>query len=256
MRTIFAVAAAGLALLGNWPASAADVAINKALTPRPRVLLTYQGCGTYYGLHTFATAARQDVSGTAGSIGTPFVATAAVGAQLGYICGDGTSWKGVEGAVHYMNRGEAQVATGTAVDGAVNSRWGFTAQVMLGGPLATMLDLLPDLRARFPALPQAAPGTLPATNHPYLFAAVHVDDRHGQLGMADGRAMQVRGGVGMGVFSELGQSANNPNGARVVAKTWVEYIPASKGISLSGADGSSGSANSGTEVRIGTSLNW
>lgn len=245
--------AAGLSLLGNWPAAAADLSV-KAGQPRARVLLTYQGCGTYYGIHTVAEAARSDVAGPPGSIGTPYAVGAAVGATLGYLCGDGTSWKAIEGMISYQNMGASTPATDTAVEGAIASRWGATVRGKLGGPIASMLNFLPNLSTILPVFPEPPAGSVVGTNHPYLFGAIHADNIKASLGSAEGSGTRFRGGFGVGIMSELGRAQNNPAGSRVVADTWIEYIPASNGIGLSSADGSTGNANQGREVRVGFAL--
>jgi hypothetical protein len=252
LKLLFCLAGA-LTLLGDWPASAADLAV-KAGQPRPRVLATYSGCGSYYGIHTVAAAARTDVQGTPGSIGTPYAVGAAVGGTLGYLCGDGVGWKAIEGMISYQNLGATSPATDTAVEGMIESRWGATVRGKLGGPIANMLNLLPNLSTILPVFPEPAPGTLPTTNHPYLFGAVHVDRIKGSVGMAEGDGTRVRGGFGVGVMSELGRAQNNPQGSRVVMDTWVEYIAAGSGVTLGGIDGSTGAANQGREIRVGMAI--
>lgn len=250
-RYFYVITLATFALAcGSYAAQSADLPIKT----RPRVLLSYQGCGTFYGIHTVGSAARVDATGQPGSIGTPYLANGAVGANLGYLCGDGTAWKAVEVLVHYSSVASSVPATDQAVVGSVGSRWGATGRFMLGGPIAGMLSLLPNMSTVFPALPAAPVGVIGAS-HPYLFGAVHFDDVQGSLGIIDGRSTRLRAGFGVGLMSELGQAQNMPGGSRVVANTWVEYIPAAKGIDLGGA-GLTGTANPGNEVRIGFGLNY
>lgn len=257
MKHFMIGSAAALALLGSWPAAAADLQVKATAMPRARVLQTYMGCGTFYGIHTTASGARTEVQGTPGTIGNTYNASAAVGLNIGYLCGDGVGWKAIEVDVDYKGLGETQPATNTAVDGSIASRWGVTGRFMLGGPIANMLGVLPNLGPQvFPALPQAPANSIPSTNHPYLFAAVHADDVSGSIGMAEGKAVRIRGGIGVGLMSELGMAANNPQGSRVVANTSIEYLFPGNGVTLGGIDGSTGSANLGPEYRLRFGLNY
>lgn len=252
MKRTFLIAALALFTL---PAMAADLVPLKA-PPKQRILLTYNGAGMYYGLHTFAENQKIDVSGattTSGGIlsglGGTFAVGAAVGLTGGYMWGDGTSWKAVEAMVSYKNIGTDTVMTAAGVPASMQSNWSFTERFKLGGPLASALNLIPNLSTLFPVFDATSPipGGIASTTHPYIFGAFHQDDVSASFGLANGRAWKLKGGAGIGAMTQLASG--------VVMDVWAEYIPASSGVTI-GAPGTSASVSSGRESRIGAAILW
>lgn len=242
---------ASIALLSVTAAQAADIKVLKA---KQRVLVSYMGCGTFYGIESFAQNEKVEVSGqSSGGLGGTFAVGAAVGPVFGYMCGDGTAWKAISFMASYKNIGTSGVSD-QGVAGSVNSKWSFTQRFEFGGPITAVLNLLPNMGTLFPALPNLtgfAPGA-----HPYLFVAVHQDDEKAQLGADTGRGWTVKGGFGAGMRYQLGNAQSIPGASAVVANTWIEYIPAGKSVSLSGGTGLPGAASAGRETRIGFGIEY
>ncbi len=247
--------AASLALLGNWPASAADLP-TKAGTPRPRVALTYTGAGWYATIGTFAEMARATVDGPQGVAFSGFTAGASLVLGGGYMWGDGTTWKAIELLGHYQNvGGSSPVGTPNAV-GSVNSKFGFTERFLLGGPLlAALQGLIPTTGGVLPALPTLPVGT--TGSHPYIFVAAHQDDvsanYQGNCTPAcqpgDSKVWRVRAGAGMGVQTQF--TPTQPGAIPVVMDVWAEYLFAGSGLTLGNTGGIESSANMGGGARTG-----
>lgn len=235
-----------LGLLLAAPAFGADLAL-KAQGP----LFTgypYTGSGAYWGIHTFAEIDRTGFAGQPGSIGTMYAAGAAVGATVGYQWGNGGTFYAIEAMASYKNLGASQES---AVTGSVDSRWSFTERVKLGGPMANVLNLLPNIGAAFPAMPALPSGGV-GTTHPYLFAAVHQDDISATFGVDSGRAWRVKPGFGVGIMQQLGTAtAGNPG---VVMDVWAEYVAPGTGITLGAPDGSVSAVSTGAEARLGMAI--
>lgn len=245
------------------PTRAADLqAIPYPVKAKPRVLLTYAGSGMYYGLHTFADNEKIDLSGVApagggggvlSGLGGTFAVGAAVGGTAGWMWGDRTSWKAIEFMGSWRNIGTAALLqdpnTGAVTQGASSSTWGFTQRFKFGGPLASVMNLLPNLSTVFPVLPSAVfPGSVASTTHPYLFGALHEDNLKGSFGNASGSSWKIKGGFGVGAMTQLTSG--------VVMDVWAEYIPHKTTLDISAQNGTAGSAAVSRETRIGVAAYW
>lgn len=232
-----------------WPALAAD--LYPVVKAKPRVLFSYVGSGIYYGLGTFGEVDKARVEGPNGQAVSAYMAGGSVYGVLGYMVGDGTTWKAVEAIVHYNNVGSTSPLG--AVNGEIHSKVGFTQRVLLGGPIAGMLSVLPNLSTVFPVLPVAAG---PSGSHPYFFAAVHEDDVSASYMLASHRVWRIRGGFGVGVQHMLGTAGNIPGASQVTMDTWVEYIAPGTGLTLGLPSGLQATANTGGSARVGAALKY
>ncbi len=135
-----------------------------------------------------------------------------------------------------------------AIAGDVNSRWSFTERFKLGGPLANVLNLLPNLSTVFPVLPTTIiPGAVANTTHPYICAASHQDHIGGSFGSASGQQWKLKGGACVGAMTQLTSG--------LTMDVWAEYIPTSATVGLGGV-ASNGSATVSRETRIGAAVYW
>lgn len=234
-------------------AVAADLApITKA--PKPRVLLTYMGSGTYFGLGTFMEADRSVLTSQNGTDVTAYTAGGSVFGVAGYMWGDGTTWKAVEVMASYQNLGGPMANSPLAVSN-MNSSVGFTERFMIGGPIAGLLSMLPNLSTVFPTLPVPPLG---ASNvHPYLFAAVHEDQIGLDYNLQAAKVWRVRAGLGAGVQSVMGTAGNAPGASPVTLDIWAEYLIPGTGITVGApSDGTLATANLGGGARVGSSLKY
>src|SRR5882762_10281088 len=205
------------------PALGADLSVK---APAPRVLSTYSGSGFYFGLGTFGEVDRANVTGTQGQAMSADIAGAAASLVVGNMWGNGTNWKAVDASCDYFNIGRSNVQ-GNFIPASVNTQIGFTQLFLLGGPLAGVLSLLPNLGTLFPVLPPA-PQPVTGTFHPYLFAAVHEKDISASYLAATGKVWKVQAGLGIGAKQQLGNVAGNPLASQVTLDWGAEYlIPAS-----------------------------
>lgn len=248
---ILLIVLAGLALLGQWPAAAADLSVAKA--PKQRVLWTYAGSGTYFGLGTYGEAQRATIAGLNGSGVDAYAAGGAVALVGGYMWGDGTTWKAIEVSAHWSNTSAG--STAPAVPSEVSSRVGFTERFLLGGPLASMLTMLPNLSTVFPTLPVLPAGAV-GTSHPYIFIAAHQDQIGTEYGLAAAKVWRIRGGAGVGVKSQLGQAGNLSQGSPVTLDVWAEYLFPGQGITLGLPAGTVAAASTGGGARIGATIEY
>lgn len=247
MKRLLIAAAGALTLLGNWPAAAADVAITKALQPRPRVALTYTGAGWYGTIGTFAEMDRATVDGPQGVAFSGFTAGASLVVGGGYMWGDGTTWKAIEILGHYQNLGSGS-AVGAPAQGSINSKFGFTERFLLGGPLlAALQGLIPTTGGVLPALPTLPVGT--TGSHPYIFLAAHQDEVGANYMLDNSKVWRVRGGAGMGVQTQF--TPTQPGAIPVVMDVWAEYLFAGSGLTLGNTGGIESSANMGGGARTG-----
>lgn len=220
---------------------------------KPRILLTYLGSGMYYGAHTFAQSNRIDASSPAGStLGGTFAVGAALGGTFGYMWGDGTTWKAVEAMASYKNISAANLTTNGAM-ATIDSKISFTQRAKFGGdPIMAIFNMLPNLSTQFPVLPSLPVGAI-GTSHPYLFGALHEDDVSGSIGANTGKAWQVKGGFGIGLMSQMGATASNPNGIPITADVWAEFIPTGASINVGIP---SAKVSTGREARVGLGFYW
>lgn len=250
---ILLVVLAGLALLGQWPAAAADLSVAKTAA-KPRVLLSYAGSGTYFGLGTHGEAQRATIAGLNGPGVDAYAAGGAVALVGGYMWGDGTSWKAIEASAHWSNTSAGSTAN-PGVPSEISSRVGFTERFLLGGPIASMLSFLPNLSTAFPTLPVLPAGAV-GTSHPYLFVAAHQDQIGAEYGLAASKVWRIRGGAGVGVKSQLGQAGNLTTGSPVTLDVWAEYLFPGQGITLGLPAGTVAAANTGGGMRIGGAIQY
>lgn len=252
MRIFIAAGAVLLSLLGNFPSSAADMPTK---APKPSVLQTYAGSGFYFGIGTFGEVDRTKITGPAGQAFSADIAGGALSGTVGYMWGNGTSWRAVDVSAEWFNIGGSNVQ-GNLVPASVNTQWGFTERFLLGGPLASVLNLLPNLSTIFPALPTP---TVPVTGtiHPYIFAALHEKDISASYLLATGKVWRVQGGLGVGAKQQLGNVQGNPQASQVTVDYWAEYLIPSSGITLGPiAGGIPANANVGGGARVGMSLQY
>lgn len=239
-------------LLGVLLACASSFAVAADMPPapaKPRALVTYQGSGWFYGVHTFAENQKITTVDTA-SLGGTFSVGAAVGITAGYMWGgNGISWQAIETMVSFKN-----ISGGTLVAGApvtVDSRWSFTERFKFGGPVDALLAIIPNTGTLFPVLPAFSGGV--GTTHPYMFAAAHQDDVSESVGVPTGRAWRLKAGFGLGMMQQLGSAQNNPNGSKIVADIWAEYIPPSSTVTF-GIPAGFAKLGTGRETRVGFAL--
>lgn len=244
MRYLLAAAITLAGMVANAPA--AD--LPPIMKAPPRILMTYQGRGCYYGAETFAQndriKASQSTGVIGGTLGGTFEVGGAVGVMAGCLWGDGVSWKAIEVAGTYKNIS----ATPVMADGspaAFDSRWGMTERFLIGGPITRVLDLLPNVSSLFPVLPVVQGGV--GTTHPYLFAAAHQDLLKSRVGFAEDHAWAIRGGFGMGFKQQVTSG--------LVMDVWAEYIPAGGSTVIGSAAAKNlASVGQGRETRIGVGL--
>lgn len=242
----FVFAAALVAGLAAGTANAADLVLKAA--PQQRILLSYEGSGWYYGVHTFAENQKLDAGN---GLGGAFSVGAAAGLTAGYMRGSGGAFQALEFMVSYKNiDGNVPMVVGAPLE--VGSKWSFTQRAKFGGPVDVLLNALPNAGTLFPALPAAPTGGVGLT-HPYLFAALHEDDISQSIGVPVGKAWQIKGGFGVGMMQTLGKSQLNPNGSTVVADVWAEYIPPGSTATI-GAPAGFMKTNQGRETRVGMSI--
>lgn len=265
MKMLLLATSAALALLGNWPAAAADLPqiITKGYVAK-RAVFANSTCGWYLGAHTVAENEKLDVAGTVPSgrgtllagVGGVTNVGAGVGGTGGYRCGTPTVWYAAEFMGTYRNIGETVMAADPngvtpAIPASVSGRWGFTERAKLGGPWQTVLNLLPTLGGLLPAQPILPAGATDA--QAYLFGALHQDDISGSFaGIQSGTAWRVRVGFGVGTDFAIGTNSNVP----MRQDLWVEYIPPSQGITLGLSQGAAATLNTGAEIRIGTAIHF
>lgn len=242
MRNILGMALAMFVV----PAMAADLAVLPMKARQP-ILFTYSGSGVYLGIGTYGEVDKAKIVTPLGlEQVNGFAAGGAVSAVAGYMWGNGTTWSAVEGMVSYQNIG-ADAAAG----GSISSRFGFTERVLFGGPITSVLGLLPNLSTVFPVLPNPIAST---TTHPYIFAAVHQDDVSADFGLGNAKVWRIRGGLGAGLKQQLGSTAPNPAASQVTADIWAEYLMPGSGIVVGAPNGVK--ANQGSGARVGITLEY
>lgn len=244
MRNILGIA---LALL-TVPAMAADLAVLPMKAPRQPILFTYSGSGIYLGIGTYGEVDKAKIVTPVGlQAVNDFAAGGAVNATVGYMWGNGTSWYAIEGIAAYQN-----VGADAAIGGSVSSRFGFTERALMGGPVTSVLGLLPNLSTVFPVFPTPIAST---TTHPYLFAAFHQDDVSADFGLSNAKVWRFRGGLGAGLKQQLGSTAPNPAASQVTADIWAEYLMPGSGI-IVGVPAGLAKANQGSGARVGITLEY
>lgn len=201
-RTFYVAAPAAFALALAFGAQAAD--IKPPVYKAPRAVISYKGCGGYGIFGTMGEAKKATVSGPEGVALSAYVAGGDIAGGAGYLCGsvDGSTWKAVEGVVRWSNLGAN--ATNPAVNGSVNSRFGFTGRVLFGGINDYLTAFLPDLGTSGFVFP--APGANP---HPYVFGIVNVDQLDASYQLDSTKKWQAYGGLGLGIQSVMQRPAGS-----------------------------------------------
>lgn len=244
MKTLLLAAAA---LLAVTSANAADLSL-MPVKAKPRVLTTYVGSGFYFGIGTFGEVDRANITGPAGQGLSADIAGAALSGVVGYMWGDGLTWKAVDASVDWFNIGGSNGVTGNIVPASVNTQIGFTQRFLLGGPLASVLNLLPNIGTVFPTLPTP---TVPVvgTVHPYVFAAAHEKDISASYLAATGKVWKFQAGLGVGAKQQLGA---NP---MVTVDYWAEYLIPTTAVTIGTPDGAA-AASTGGGARVGMTLEY
>lgn len=245
----FLIAAISCLALGSClhSVNAADMPV------KARIIDTYTGFGWYGGVHTFVENQKLDANGTGvfGNLGGTFAVGAAIGPTVGVMRGNGSSWQAFELMASYKNIG-ASAMSNTGTQATFDSNWSFTERVKIGGPIATVLNLIPNLSTIFPVIP-TIPNAVGAPR-PYLFGAAHQDDVSSTFGAANGKVWRVKGGFGIGVMQALGNAQNMPTGSPIVMDVWAEYIAPGSQITLGNTGPFTATMESGRETRIGMSI--
>lgn len=238
-----------IALLASafaWPALGADLPVKAA---KPRVLVTYAGSGFYFGLGTFGEVSRTAITGPQGTALSADISGAALSGTVGYMWGDGTTWKAVEVSAEYFNIGGSSVE-GSLIPASTSAQFGFTQRFLLGGPLASVLNLLPNVSSVFPVLPTP---TVPVvgTVHPYIFAAAHEKDISASYLEATGKVWKVQAGLGVGAKQQLGAQPS------VTVDYWAEYLIPTTAVTIgSVSGGGTAAASTGGGARVGMTLEY
>lgn len=221
-------------------AQAADMPL-KAPLRAPLVGYPYEGSGFYYGIGTFGEAQPVKVD-TPAAVGTKtYAAGAGVSAVAGWQWTIGSAkWVALEGSLNYANTG-ADPSCGPSQGCPLNTRLSASQKVKFGGPIGSMLALLPDLSTSFPVLPPIPVGATNPTAHPYIMLVLHEsrDELNTLTGQA--RKFKVRGGFGAGILTQVKDG--------MVLDTWAEYTLRNGALSTASATG-----DVGGQVRVGLSV--
>lgn len=235
-----------LASIVALPAYAADLPV-KALIRQP-ILFTYVGSGFYMGLGTWGEVDKAKIVSPLNlQAVNGYAAGGSINGTAGYMWGNGTTWTAIEASISYQNIGITD-NNGSSV----GSRFGFTERALFGGPITSVLSLLPNLSTVFPVLPTPIAST---TTHPYVFAAVHQDDVSAEFGLTNAKVWRVRGGLGVGLKQQLGSTSPNPAASGVTADIWAEYLMDGASIVI-GAPVGVAKANQGSGARVGMTLEY
>lgn len=238
MRFLHLAALAALSFVtAAGAASAADL-VPKA--PPQVVGFPYSGSGFYYGVNTFAEIDKTtvDVAGTQASL---FQAGTALGGTIGYQRGNGNTFVAFEMMVNYHNVGSTgNMAAVNAV--SADSRYSLEQRIKFGGPLATVLGVLPSqIQPVLPGMPSI--GNQVGPSHPYLMVGLH--EQQQGVDIADmslsKKRWQLRPAVGAGIMTQFTSG--------IALDTWVEYNPKTSGFVAGGL-----SAKPEQGYRIGAAL--
>lgn len=196
-KSCLVAALAAVALLSAAPSRAADLPVKAP----PSVLsgYPYSASGFYAGIGAVAGVLSSNV-GDATNGTSLYSAGAALDITAGYQFLAAGTWFAVEGSIQYTNMGGA-VACGVATSCSVTSRWGFEQRALVGFPIQTVLNVMPNLGNFFPALP-ALPGgvnAMSATSHPYIFAGLREDDVSAIIGLAQASVWKIQPVAGIGL---------------------------------------------------------
>lgn len=238
LKRIMLASVAGLLAM---PAFAADLPLKAARAPALSGY-PYDGSGIYWGLGTFGEAEKLNTN-TGAVRGDTFAAGAAVSVVLGYQWTIGPQkWMALEGSLNYANTGSDQICP-IGASCTISSRLSGSQKLKLGGPVASMLSFLPDLSTVFPVLPPVPVGQTNPLSHPYVMLVLHEGDDRVNLAGVAGSKVQVRGGLGVGMMTQLSQG--------MVLDTWAEYTIKSGNTTVVGNGMAAGSGN---VARMGVSV--
>lgn len=206
----------------------------------------YEATGFYYGLTAIGAAESSNLSVPTGSTGSLVNTGAAIGATFGYQHWSNGSFFAAEGTLAYQNLGGTQATTLSDIQSNVK----LLGRAKFGGPWVNFLNMIPAIQSAFPALP--APSG-PSQAHPYLMVGLHADRINtAQIMGATGSGWELRPSIGAGVLTQV-VNPGTTVWSGMVLDTWMEYLPASKGVSVASP---TGTANLGNAVMVGASLLW
>lgn len=224
----FAIAGAAIiALLGNWPASAAD--LPAMITKGPSGY--FDVAGWYGGLATIAatTNANVDVP-QVGATGTITTVGAGAGGVFGYHKGPAANFWEAECSAYVMNLGGDKVTTGESIktkySGGCRAIYGGTQAMSALGGLLGRVD-----GGVFPPSPVLGQGTLPFVSVGFHVSKVQAFS--GVIGDANGNQIVPTFGTGF-ISILMDPVSGQPTGW--VTKTSVEYAPPGKGVTFGGGD--------------------
>lgn len=227
--------AAGLALLGNWPAAAAD--LPKIITKGPAYPI--DASGWYAGVHTAAAVAQADVS--SGSLfatslvqGKLVAAGGEVGGVIGLIRGsvDQDRWWGLRATVSYENISASLPGVpGSGNNLSLVSRWSATQVVEFSVTwLQNLMSALPNLGLNgivqsFPGFtPIAPPGVRVAAPHQFFAVGVREFGLSGTIGGSSGSSWAVAPQIETGyLWQVLNTATGKPTGGAVRAYAFVAF---------------------------------
>ena len=161
--------------------------------------------GFYWGLN--AMGAENPINN--GPVGAQVV-QGDIGLTLGYTWAvSQANFTFVEALGDWANLNGTQ--NGLALTGPLH----FEERVGFGGPIGSMLNLLPNLNfPAVPSLPVIPTGVTAAAGNPYLYAALHEQDISASfIGVSNGHEWIINPEVGIGMLTRL---SNN-----VVIDTWA-----------------------------------
>lgn len=223
------VIAGTLCLLGNWPASAADMAVKAIDRAFP-----YASSGWYWGIGTLAATTNAEVSLPAAGTGSITTAGMGIGPVFGYHSGSAQSFKAIEAAVYWQNLGGS---TGFTEKGAVGAdtkaEFSASGRLKVGGVgiMQTLGSLLPNLGLGSGVLVPSPVSGQP--NMPYF--AIGFDVNHVQAAIlgVEAKGWQVTPTIGMGFISQIMDPVTGkPTG--YVTDVSAEYTPAGRGFVVGG----------------------
>lgn len=224
-----------LALLGNWPAAAADLPVYKASQGFP-----YAASGWYVGIGTVATTTNAEVNSPVIGEGSVTTAGAGIGPVFGYHSGSASSFRAVEGALYWQNLGGSNLVNGPvgkvpAGSSDIRSEFSAAGRVKIGGVgiMQTLGSILPtNLFGGGAPLVQPVQGQ---PNLPYFSVGFDASAVKASILGSEAKGWQVVPTFGMGYMSQIMDPATGrPTG--YVTDVSIEYTPAGRGFVVGGDD--------------------
>jgi hypothetical protein len=255
MKRYILAATAALALLGTWPAAAADL-------PRPiykaQPKATLGGCGWYGLLGTHAENDNVGVTGQtnnllAGGLGGSFTVGASLDAGGGYMCADPTSLKFIDVRGSYENIGTSGIvanpATATVVGtSSVNSKYSFMERAGIGADWSSVLSYIP-IGSLLPSWSPLPAGAVDA--HLYIFAFALQSRVNFVFDDMSTQVWQNRFGIGTGTKFRPSTTST------IVLDIWTGYAFAGGGFNINQPGGPLfANANTGRAWLIGADVNF